>query len=82
MQEIQVQSLDQEDLLEKGMATQSSIPAWRIPWTEKPGRLQSVGSQKESQTTEQLSMSMVHNIYINPCMKQKQAHRHRKQTSL
>ena len=39
MQEIQVQSLGQEDLLEEGMATHSSILAWRIPWTEKPGGL-------------------------------------------
>ena len=37
-----VQSLDQEDLLEKGMATHSSILAWKIPWTEEPGRLQSM----------------------------------------
>ena len=35
-----------EDLLEKGMATHSSILAWRIPWTEEPGRLQSTGSQR------------------------------------
>ena len=41
----QVQSLDQEDPLEKGMATHSSILAWRIPWTEEPG-LQSVASQR------------------------------------
>ena len=40
-----VQSLGQEDPLEKGMATLSSILAWRIPWTEEPGRLQSMGSQ-------------------------------------
>ena len=40
MQETQVQSLDREDLLEKEMATHSSILAWRIPWTEEPGRLQ------------------------------------------
>ena len=46
MQETQVQSLGQEDPLEKGMATQSSILVWRIPWTEEPGRLQSMGSQK------------------------------------
>ena len=46
MQETQVQSLDWEDLLEKGMATHSSILAWRIPWTEKPGRLQSMGWQR------------------------------------
>ena len=41
----QVQSLDQEDPLEKGMVTHSSILAWRIPWTEEPG-LQSVASQR------------------------------------
>ena len=46
MQEIQVQSLSQEDPLEEGMATYSSILVWRIPWTEEPGRLQSMGSQK------------------------------------
>ena len=39
MQETQVQSLGQEDPLEKRMATHSSIPAWRIPWTEEPGEL-------------------------------------------
>ena len=38
------QSLGQEDPLEEGMATHSSILAWRIPWTEEPGRLQSIGS--------------------------------------
>ena len=42
--ETQVQSLGQEDLLEKGMTTHSSILAWKIPWTEEPGRLQSMGS--------------------------------------
>ena len=46
MQETWVQSLAQEDPLEKGMATHSSILAWRIPWTEEPGRLQSIGSQR------------------------------------
>ena len=46
MQEIRVQSLGQENPLEKGMATYSSILAWRIPWTEEPGRLQSIGSQR------------------------------------
>ena len=44
-QETQVQSLGGEDLLEKEMATHFSILAWRIPWTEEPGGLQSVGSQ-------------------------------------
>ena len=41
-----VQSLGQEDLLEKEMATHSSILAWKIPWMEEPGRLQSMGSQR------------------------------------
>ena len=45
-QEAHVRSLDQEDPLEKGMATHSSILAWRIPWTEKPARLQSMGWQR------------------------------------
>ena len=45
VQETQVRFLDQEDSLEKGMATQSNILAWRIPWTEEPGRLQSMGLQ-------------------------------------
>ena len=45
-QEIWVQSLGQEDPLEKEMATHSSIFAWRIPWTGEAGRLQSMGSQK------------------------------------
>ena len=46
MQENCIQSLGWEDPLEKGMATSSSILAWRIPWTEEPGRLQSMGSQR------------------------------------
>ena len=46
MQETYVRSLGQEDLLKKGMATHSSILAWEIPWTEEPGRLQSIGSQR------------------------------------
>ena len=46
MRETWVQSLGQEDLLEKEMATHSSILAWKIPWTEKPGSLQSMGSQR------------------------------------
>ena len=45
MQETWVQSLGQEDLLEKGMAAHSSVLAWRIPWTEEPGGLQSMGLQ-------------------------------------
>ena len=54
MRETQVQSLGWEDLLEEGMATHSSILAWRIPWTEEPGRLQSMGS-KEPDMMEQLN---------------------------
>ena len=46
MQETQVQSLGREDLMEEEMATHSSILAWRIPWTEEPGRLQFMGSQR------------------------------------
>ena len=46
MQEMWVQSLSQEDPLEEGMATHPSILAWRIPWTEEPGGLQSMGSQR------------------------------------
>ena len=46
MQETQVQSLGREDALEKGMATYSSILAWRVPWTEKPCELQSIELQR------------------------------------
>ena len=48
MQEIQVQSLGQEDDLEKEMATHSSLPAQRIPWTEDPGGLQSIALQSQT----------------------------------
>ena len=50
-QETWVRSLCREDPLEKEMATHSSIPVWRIPWTEEPGRLQSMGSL-EADTSE------------------------------
>ena len=46
MRETRVQSLGQDDPLEKEMATHSSTLAWRIPWREEPGRLQSMGSQR------------------------------------
>ena len=52
MQETQVRSLGQEDPLDKGMATQSSILAWRIPWTEEPGRPYSPWGCNESDVTE------------------------------
>jgi len=51
MQETGVQFLGQEDPLEKGMATHSSILAWRIPWTEEPGGLHGPWGHKESDTT-------------------------------
>ena len=50
MQETWIQSLGREDPLEKGMATHSSILAWSIPWTEEPGGLQSMGSQRVGHT--------------------------------
>ena len=53
-QEMQIRSLGLEDPLEEGMATHSSILAWRIPWAEESGGLQSIG-HKESDTTEQLN---------------------------
>ena len=52
MQETQVQSLVWEDPLEKGIAIHSSILAWRIPCTEKPGGLQTMGSQRVSNSTK------------------------------
>ena len=55
MQDTRVQFLGQEDTPEKGMALHSSILAWRIPWTEEPGRLQSMGSQRVN-TTERLTL--------------------------
>ena len=57
MQETWVRSLGQEDALEKGMATRSSILAWRIPWTEEPAGYSPRG-RKESDTTEQLTLSL------------------------
>ena len=54
MQETRVRSLGREDPLEKGMATHFSILVWRIPWTEEPGGLQSMGLQ-EWDTTERLT---------------------------
>ena len=64
MQETQVRSLGQEDPLEKGMGTHSSILAWRIPWTEKPGGLQSRGSQ-ESDNLRKTQGSQINIFKIN-----------------
>ena len=52
MQETRVRSLGWEDPLEKGMTTHSRVPAWRIPWTEEPGELQSMGSQSQTQLSD------------------------------
>ena len=52
MQETWVQSLGWEDPLEESMATYSSIPAWRIPWTEQPGGLQSMGLQSQTRLSD------------------------------
>ena len=57
MWEAWAQSLGREDLLEKEIATHSSILAWKIPWTEEPGRLQSMGSELDM--TEQLHFSLL-----------------------
>ena len=66
MQETWVQSLGWEDPLEKGMATHSSVPAWRIPWTEEPGRLQSVGLQRvgHSLATEQQESMFISQVLV------------------
>ena len=60
-QEMWVRSLGQEDPLEEGMATHSSILAWRIPWTEEPGRLQSIGSQRADHHWSDLACT--HSLY-------------------
>ena len=61
MQETQVRSLDWKDLLEKEMAPHSSILAWKIPWTEEPGGVQSMGSQRvRCDCATSLSLSFFH----------------------
>ena len=52
MQQTRIQSLGREDSLEKEMETHSSILAWKIPWTEKPGGLQSMGSQSQTRLSD------------------------------
>ena len=69
MQETRVRSLGQEDHLEKGMTTHSSMIAWRIPWTEECGRLQSMGL-KESNRTKRLTL-------YRPTHKTSSAHLHK-----
>ena len=63
MQETRVRSLGQKDPLEREMATHSSILAWKIPWTEEPGRLQSA---KESDRTERLTLSLYFFFFMTP----------------
>ena len=63
MQGVQVRSLGEEDSLEEGMATNSSILAWRIPWTEEPGGLQSIGLQRVGHNWRDLPLT-VYSIVI------------------
>ena len=64
MQEMQVRSLGQEDPLEKGMTTHSSILAWRIPWTEEPGGLQSMGLHGAGHDCNDLAAANRRNLLI------------------
>ena len=59
-QEMWVLSLGQEDPLEEGMAAESSILAWRVPWTEGPGRLQSIGLQRVEHDVGDLACTPAH----------------------
>ena len=69
IQEIQVQSLGGKYTLEKGMATHSSILTWRIPWTEEPGWLQSMGLQSWTQLKQLSNHTYIHiYIYMYVCM--------------
>ena len=76
MQENQVQSLAWEDLLEKKMATHSSIRAWKIPWMKEPGRLQSMGSQRVGHnwaTSLSLSVTQVFDLGLNTYLEKEMA---------
>ena len=64
MQETQVRSLGREDPLEEGMATHSSILAWRIPWTEEPGEPQSVGSHRVRQAETDRHTHIQHRLGV------------------
>ena len=65
MQELQVWSLGWEESLEKGMATHSSILAWKIPWTEEPGGLQSKDSQRVGHNWCNSACTRAHIVFIN-----------------
>ena len=69
MQKTQVQSLGPEDPLEEGMATRSSALAWRIPWTEEPGGLQSIGSQRVGYSSQGYQWNL-NTAFLIPCMAQ------------
>ena len=66
MQETRVRSLGWEDPLEKEMATHSSILAWKIPWTEEPGRLQSTGLQSRTQLSDFTSLCLIVSTLRDP----------------
>ena len=69
MQETRVRSLGWEDPLEKEMATHSSTPAWRIPWTEEPGGLQSTGLQSRTRLSDFTSLYFTSLHELNyPCL--------------
>ena len=68
---MQVQSLNREDPLEEDMATHSSILAWRVPWTEKPGRLQSTGLQTDTTEATQLTLTHGQCQMVELCLKNK-----------
>ena len=70
VQEIWVQSLDQEDPLEKGMATHSSVLAWKIPWTERSLASYSPWGHKELDRTEQLNNNNNNRKYVGPWAEQ------------
>ena len=67
MWETWVQSLGWEDLLEKEMATHFSILAWKSPWTEEPGRLQSIGSQSRTQLSDFTSLFLDRGHHYSDC---------------
>ena len=79
-QEIRVQSLDQEDPLEKEMASHFSTLAWKTSWTEEPGRLQSMGSQKSCTRLSDFTKYLKTVNYIKD-ESLKQIHRYKDQTS-
>ena len=68
MQETWVGSLGREDPLEEGMATHSSVLAWRIPWTEESGRLQSIGSHRVRHTWSDLAHTRIYTLCVCMCV--------------